>query len=367
MDLVPHSIFAKDAGGRFLFVNQAQAQAVGLTPEEIVGRTDADLVKDAAQVAQFRKDDLEVMESGRPKFIAEELRTEASGETRILQTIKVPLPLPGAAKLAVLGVAVDITEHKQAQEEIRRLNAGLEQRVAERTAQLEEANRELESFAYSVSHDLRAPLRAVNGFSRILLEDYGDRLDDEGRRLAGVISSEGQRMGGLIDALLAFSRLGRQAVAQEKVEMNEVAREAFAEAAAEAGERAVAFRPGDLPPAAGDRTLLRQVLVNLFSNAVKFTRDRADAAVEIGGRIEAGEAVYWVRDNGAGFDPRYADKLFGVFQRLHRQDEFTGTGVGLAVVQRIVQRHGGRIWAESAPGAGATFFFSLPLWNDRKE
>jgi len=359
MDLVPHFIFAKDSEGRFLFANRALAQVFGLTPEELVGRRDSDLSVDQAEVERFRRDDREVIETGRPKLTPDEPHTDASGRLRFLQTIKVPFEMPGAGTPGVLGVAVDITERKQAEEEVRRLNASLEQRVAQRTSQLEAVNKELESFSYTVSHDLRAPLRAVNGFARMLLERHGGRLDDDGRRMAGVICDEALRMGRLIDALLAFSRLGRQAVSAGPVDMTQVAREAFAEAAAQAPERTVEFHLGELPPAHGDHTLLRQVFANLFSNAVKFTRHREPAVVEAGGRSEGGERVWWVRDNGAGFDPQYADKLFGVFQRLHRQEEFEGTGVGLAFVHRIVHRHGGRIWAESKPGEGATFYFTL--------
>jgi signal transduction histidine kinase len=260
-----------------------------------------------------------------------------------------------------------VVERRRADEEVRKLNAELEQRVRERTAELEQANRELGSFSYSISHDLRAPLRAINGYSRILLEDYGSKLDGEGCRVATVITHEAQRMGQLIDALLKFSRLGRAAIAATEIDMTALARESFAEAASEAAARTVEFRLGELPPAWGDSTLLRQVWVNLFSNAVKFTREREPAVIEVGASSSDGETVYWVRDNGVGFDPRYADKLFGVFQRLHTAAEFEGTGVGLAVVQRIVQRHGGRIWAEAAPGEGAKFFFALPKHWHRGE
>jgi signal transduction histidine kinase len=249
------------------------------------------------------------------------------------------------------------SERDAKEAEIRQLNAELERRVEERTA-------DLDSFSYTVSHDLRAPLRAVNGYARMLVERYGERLDDEGRRLAGVIGQEGQRMGRLIDALLAFSRLGRQSISAARVDMTALAREAFAEAAAGAGERRIDFELGELPSAEGDRTLLRQVFVNLLSNAVKFTRQRDLAVIEVGGRREETETIYWVRDNGAGFDPSHADQLFGVFQRLHRQDEFEGTGVGLAFAQRITHRHRGRIWGDGRPGEGATFHFTLPREDD---
>ncbi len=233
----------------------------------------------------------------------------------------------------------------------------LELRVRERTAELEVANRELDSFTYSVSHDLRAPLRAVDGFAKMLEEDHGQRLDDEGRRLLGVVRGGSQRMGQLIDDLLAFSRLGRQVPAKCRIDMTSLAREA-------ADELASGTRPevalATLPPADADRALLKQVWVNLIGNALKYSGKREAPRIEIGGREEPSENTYWVRDNGAGFDMRYAAKLFGVFQRLHGPDEFPGTGVGLAIVQRVVTRHGGRVWAEGRPDEGACFFFSLP-------
>jgi signal transduction histidine kinase len=240
---------------------------------------------------------------------------------------------------------------------VREHAAELEARVRQRTADLEATNRELESFSYSVSHDLRAPLRAVDGYARMLEEDHGARLDDEGRRLLGVVRKSSLRMGQLIDDLLAFSRLGRQAPVRRQLDMTALAREVVDELG---GGSHVRFDLAALPQASGDTALLRQAWSNLVSNAIKYSGKRPDARVEIGGRETSAETVYWVRDNGVGFDMRYADKLFGVFQRLHRSDEFPGTGVGLAIVQRVVTRHGGRVWAESRPGEGACFYFSLP-------
>ena len=242
-------------------------------------------------------------------------------------------------------------------ERVRRHAEELERRVAERTAELEAVNRELESFSYSVSHDLRAPLRAIDGFARMLEEDYGARLDEEGRRLLGVVRSSSRRMGQLIDDLLDFSRLGRQAMAPRVVDMAALVREVAA-MLTHGGNTSVEVAA--LPAAQADAALLRQVWANLIGNAIKYSGKRGEPCVAVGGSAEAGENVYWVRDNGVGFDMRYADKLFGVFQRLHGADEFPGTGVGLAIVQRVVARHGGRVWAESRPGEGACFYFSLP-------
>ena len=237
----------------------------------------------------------------------------------------------------------------------------LEEQVAERTRALEGTNAELESFSYSVSHDLRAPLRAIHGFARILLDDHREQLDPEAQRLLGVIDQNTRRMGQLIDDLLSFSRLGRKGLETARVDMRDLARNVADEVRRSEGERELEITIDALPPARGDRALLRQVVSNLVSNAAKFTRGRPDSRIEVGYQPNGAEATYYVKDNGAGFDDRYADKLFGVFQRLHSTEEFEGTGVGLAIVKRIVQRHGGRVWAESKLNEGATFYFTLPL------
>ncbi len=240
------------------------------------------------------------------------------------------------------------------------LNAELESRVAARTAQLEAANKDLEGFSYSVSHDLRAPIRAISGFSTLLVEDHEHQLDDEARRKLAIIGAEAERMGLLIDDLLAFSRLGRRALDPTDLNMVEMAKSVYERLNHADPAKPVSFRLGPLPHAKGDRGLFEQVWVNLLSNALKFSSKKDAPVIQVGGIAEEHEYVFFVRDNGAGFDPRYQSKLFGVFQRLHRDDEFTGTGVGLALVHRIVTRHGGRVWADGTVGEGATFYFSLP-------
>jgi light-regulated signal transduction histidine kinase (bacteriophytochrome) len=247
-----------------------------------------------------------------------------------------------------------------------------EEAVIERTAQLEAANKELESFSYSVSHDLRAPLRAMDGFSQAVLEDYGAQLPEEGRRYLQTIREGAQHMGALIDDLLTFSRLSRLPVNKRAVDTGGLVRDTISELDSQREGRRIEIRIGDLPPCQGDPALLKQVWLNLLSNAFKYTRHREPAVIEVGcmrepafaqGYGEAGkgqeENVYFVRDNGTGFDMHYAGKLFGVFQRLHRAEDFEGTGVGLAIVHRIIHRHGGRVWAEAAVDRGATFYFTL--------
>jgi len=231
-----------------------------------------------------------------------------------------------------------------------------------KTAELLVVNKELDAFSHSVAHDLRSPLRAVDGYTGILEETYADRLDPEGRRLLGIVRASSQLMGRLIDALLDFARLGRQPLRTQPVELDDLVNRTIDELRAGCGGRSIEFAVGKLGTAVADPALLKQVLVNLLGNAIKFTRDKNPAVVEVGCRGEAetgGENTYYVKDNGAGFDMRHSDKLFGVFQRFHSAEEYEGTGVGLSIVQRVINRHGGRVWADSRPGEGATFYFTL--------
>jgi PAS domain S-box-containing protein len=349
-------IYIINREGNVDYANSFATQQFGRLPGEIIGRPHAELfLSDDAerQQANLRQ----VLEAGQPLYV--ENLTQFPNRRIWLGTWLVPIKDEAGQVKSILGVSRDITKRKQAEEEIQRLNAELEQRVVERTAQLEAANKELEAFSYSVSHDLRAPLRAVDGFSRILVEDYAPQLPPDAARHLKTIRENSQQMGHLIDDLLAFSRLSRQALNKQAVTTADLVHQVLADLRAEQEGRHVEISMGDLPPCQADSGLLRQVWMNLLSNALKYTRKCEVARIEIGWQEQDGESVYFVRDNGTGFDMQYAGKLFGVFQRLHRSEEYEGTGVGLAIVQRIIHRHGGRVWAEAEPDRGATFYFTI--------
>jgi len=259
----------------------------------------------------------------------------------------------------------EMVERKRAEEAVRRLNQELEQRVVERTLQLEATNKELEAFSYSVSHDLQAPLRAIDGFSHILLEGYDEKLDEEGRRVLNRIGQATKKMKELIDDLLALSRLGRRDIEASNINMELLARNVFNELKAAVPDRIFYLNIRTLPASEGDPSMIRQVFVNLLFNAIKFTRPRETARIDVGSTSKEKEVIYFVKDNGVGFDMNHAGKLFAPFQRLHSAAEFEGTGVGLAIVQRIIHRHGGRVWAEGKVNEGATFYFTLPISKGR--
>ena len=343
--------------GLILDANEGFARLSGYSIDEALGRlsTDLGLWANPEMRARFRAE----LESKGSVSNYEFVMRRKDGNLRDMLMSSVAIDIGGTACL--ISICRDITDQRRAEEEIRNINVALEHRVQERTAKLEETVREMESFSYSISHDLRAPLRAIAGYAKIIDEDYAAQFDAEGRRLLERIAGGAVRMGELIDDLLDFARIGRAELKRAPIDMAGLAREVLAELPEAAGGRKLEVRIGAMPMASADRSLVRQVWSNLLSNALKYTR-RCDAAlIEAGGREERGEAHYFVRDNGAGFDMAYADKLFRVFQRLHRDADFEGTGVGLAIVARIVERHGGRVWAESAPGQGATFHFTLPL------
>jgi PAS domain S-box-containing protein len=262
--------------------------------------------------------------------------------------------------IKMYGTIQDITGQKQIQDEINKLNNELENRVSERTAQLEEANRELEAFSYSVSHDLRAPLRAIHGFTHILIEDYHSKLDEEGKRVCAIIQENAMQMGQLVDNLLKFSQLNRVGIQFSLIDMKNLGDTVYTELTTPEQRQNIDFQIEPLHPAWGDQTLIRQVWTNLISNALKFSTQRPNVKIDISSYEQKNYIVYCIQDNGAGFDMKYMDKLFGVFQRLHSVREFEGNGVGLAIVQRIIHRHGGKVWAEGEINKGASFYFSLP-------
>jgi PAS domain S-box-containing protein len=354
LNLTHDTIFVRDMNEVITYWNRGAEELYGFAASEAVGKNSRDLLR---TVLPQSMDSISAHLLRTGRWEGEVKHVKADG-TEVLVSSRWSLRRDDEKQpAAVLETNNDITDRKRREEEIR----GLNQELGKRSGALEASNKELEAFAYSVSHDLRAPLRHMVGFAELLQRAASTKLDDKSRRYMGIILDSAKRMGTLIDDLLAFSRIGRAETQKTPVNLDHLVKEALSEVQLEATGRDIVWRIDKLPVCYGDRSMLRVVLVNLLSNAVKFTRPRSQAEIEVGytpGDTE--EVEIFVRDNGAGFDMKYVDKLFGVFQRLHHMDAFEGTGIGLATVQRIVHRHGGEVRAEGAIDKGATFYFSVP-------
>ena len=354
LNLTHDAIFVRDMGFVITYWNLGSQELYGWTAEDAIGKQSHQLLQ---TVYPMPLDDIraELLRTGR--WEGEVNRIKADG-THVVVASRWSLRRDERQRpVAILETNNDITERKRTEEAIRKLNEDLEKR----TAELASINKELEAFAYSISHDLRAPLRHMAGYAELLQKNASSILDEKSRRYMTMILESAKRMGDLIDDLLAFSRIGRAETQKTVVSLEQLVKEALSEVQQETDGRKIDWRIGALPNLHGDRSMLRLALVNLVANAVKFTRKRVQAEIEIGCTDgKEGETVVFIRDNGVGFDMKYVNKLFGVFQRLHRTEEFEGTGIGLATVQRIINRHGGRIWAEGLVDKGATFYFSVP-------
>jgi len=358
-----HSIVAiTDPAGKITYVNDKFCAISKYSREELLGR-DHRIINSGHHPKEFMRGLWTTITQGRVWH--GEIKNKAKdGSYYWVDATIVPFLNDQGKPHQYVAIRTDITERKAAGEKIAKLNTELEQRIVERTAQLQTANEELQAFSYSVSHDLRAPLRHVSGFVDLLQKEAGPSLSEKCLCHLTTISQAVKRMGDLIDDLLAFSRIGKSEMQKTEVNLDQLVRETLGDFQADTRKRNIVWEIHPLPAVRADHALLRLALVNLISNAVKFTGTRALAKIEIGCAPSSDdETVIFIRDNGAGFDPRYAGKLFGVFQRLHSQDEFEGTGIGLANVQRIIHRHGGRTWAEGAVDGGATFYFSIPKHN----
>ena len=360
LDVAGVILLALNQRGEVMLINRAGCQLLGYREDEILGKNWCDTCLPAS-VRDEVKDVFRRLMAGELEMFEyhENLVVTRSGEERLIAWHNVLLRDQGGQIVGTLSSGEDITERRQAEEALRQLNIELERRVAERTAQLEAANKELESFNYSVSHDLRAPLRSIDGFSQALLEDYGAQLPEPARAYLQRVRAASQRMGQLIEDLLRLSRLSRAEMNLREVDLSAVAQAVADDLHKSQPQRQVEFRIAPGLSARADPTLVYALLQNLLDNAWKFTKWRSPALIEFGATADHAEPVFYVRDNGVGFDMAYAGKLFSPFQRLHSAHEFEGTGIGLAIVQRVVQRHGGRVWTEAAPDQGAAFYFTL--------
>jgi PAS domain S-box-containing protein len=358
LDLAHEAVIVRDFDGTIRYWNRGAEEMYGWAAAEATGMSTNRLLKTAFPAPL---DDIGAQLVKSRRWEGDLVHTRRDGTT-LTVTSRWAMRGDGSPEMgAVMEINSDVTARKRAEEELQRANRDLEQRVQERTRGLESANKELEAFAYSVSHDLRAPLRHLGGFAELLQKHAGSALDEKSRRYTLMIVESASRMGNLIDDLLAFSRVGRAEIAMTTVALEQVVREAWNEVRRDIDGRDIVWKVGALPSVSGDRAMLRVAWLNLISNALKFTRPRAHAHIEVGTADSAkSECVVFIKDDGVGFNMKYVNKLFGVFQRLHRTEDFEGTGIGLATVQRIVHRHGGRVWAESRENEGTTFYVALP-------
>jgi len=360
VEMSPDSIVVH-RDGKIVFVNDAAIRLAGARDaSQMLGRSTLDLVHPSSRPLAIERI-REMMQEGKPAERVEETFLRLDGSMIDVEVMASPIVFHGKASIQV--IIHDVTERKRIQEEIKKLNEVLEQRVRDRTAELVVANRELEAFSYSVSHDLRAPLRIIEGFARMFLEEYGDNLDGTGRSYLDKIHTTSARMDRLIHDLLAFSRMSRTSMTIQEVDLSALAHAVAEDLDQERPRRDVEFTIAGNLVVEGDGTLLLIVVENLIGNSWKYTSRREGARIEFGSAERDGETVYFVRDNGVGFDMRFIGKLFRPFQRLHAVGEFEGTGIGLATVQRIVERHGGRVWAESEVEESTTFYFTIPPWQ----
>lgn len=346
------AIYITTREGRVVDINPSGLNLFGFTKQEMIGMNIREIYVHASDRQRFQQ---EIEQKGSVRDYDVKFRKKDETEMDCLLTATVKRADDGSI-LGYQGIIRDITERKKAEEEIKKLDEDLKRRATELAA----INKELEAFSYSVSHDLRTPLIAIGGFSQLLLEKYSSHLDEKGQQFLNMIRTKTQNMSQLIDDILAFCHLSRREVKSSDINMGELAKAIFEELRLIHPERHLLWNIKPLPAARGDHAMIRQVFVNLLSNAIKFTKPKGTAVIEIGGRVEEGRNIYYVKDNGVGFDIQESNKLFNVFQRLHGTDEFEGTGIGLAIVDRIIQRHNGQVWAEGKVNEGAIFFFTLP-------